>query len=68
MCDTDSKAFRDRFAASGISMREPHDDGSIIFQVYETWAAVSGEELGRRMVAALDSGREIVTKDGSHRS
>jgi selenocysteine lyase/cysteine desulfurase len=50
----DPKAFRDRLETAGISMREPRDDGSIILQVNETWAAVSGEELGRRMVAALD--------------
>jgi hypothetical protein len=35
-------------------MREPRDDGSIIIQVNETWASFTGEELGRRMVAALD--------------
>jgi threonine aldolase len=50
----DPKAFRDRLETAGISMREPRDDGSIIVQVNETWASVSGEELGRRMIAALD--------------
>ena len=49
----DPKAFRDRLAAAGISMREPRDDGSIVVQVNETWAAATGEDLGRRMVAAL---------------
>ena len=51
---TDPKAFRDRLATAGISMREPRDDGSIVVQVNETWASVAGEELGRRMAAALD--------------
>ena len=50
----DPKAFRDRLATSGISMREPRSDGSIVVQVNETWASIDGEELGRRMVAALD--------------
>ena len=40
--------------AAGISMREPREDGSIVVQVNETWASVAGEELGRRLVAALD--------------
>ena len=51
---TDPKRFQEKMAAAGTSMREPRADGSIILQVNETWAAVSGEELGRRMVAALD--------------
>jgi len=51
---TDPRAFHERVAAAGISMREPRDDGSITVQVNETWAASTGEELGRRMVAALD--------------
>ena len=51
---TDPKVFQERVAAAGISMREPRDDGSIVVQVNETWASVAGEELGRRMVAALD--------------
>ena len=50
----DPRAFRDRLETDGISMREPRDDGSIIIQVNETWASFTGEELGRRMVAALD--------------
>jgi threonine aldolase len=51
---TDPRAFHERVAAAGISMREPREDGSIVVQVNETWASVAGEELGRRMVAALD--------------
>ena len=51
---TDPKRFHQKMTAAGISMRKPRPDGSIILQVNETWAAVSGEELGRRMVAALD--------------
>jgi Beta-eliminating lyase len=51
---TDPKVFQERVAAAGISMREPRDDGSIVVQVNETWASVAGEELGRRMDAALD--------------
>jgi hypothetical protein len=50
---TDPNAFHERMAAAGVSMREPRDDGSIIVQVNETWASQTGEELGRRMVAAL---------------
>ncbi|MBD3857251.1 MAG: DegT/DnrJ/EryC1/StrS family aminotransferase, partial [Acidobacteria bacterium] len=46
--------FEERFPAAGISMREPREDGSIVVQVNETWASVAGEELGRRLVAALD--------------
>ena len=51
---TDPRAFHERVAAAGISMREPREDGSIVVQVNETWASVAGEELGRRLVAALD--------------
>ena len=51
---TDPRAFHERVVAAGISMREPREDGSIVVQVNETWASVAGEELGRRMVAALD--------------
>ncbi len=51
---TEPKAFRERVAAAGISMRKPRDDGSIVVQVNETWASVTGEELGQRMIAALD--------------
>ena len=50
----DPKAFRDRLATFGISMREPNSSGWFVVQVNETWASVSGEELGRRMFAALD--------------
>jgi len=39
--------------SSGVSLCEPRDDGSLIIQVNETWAAVTAEELGRRMEAAL---------------
>ena len=51
---TDPRAFHERVAAAGISMREPREDSSIVVQVNETWASVAGEELGRRLVAALD--------------
>ncbi len=51
---TDPRAFHERVADAGISMREPREDGSIVVQVNETWASVAGEELGRRMDAALD--------------
>jgi len=51
---TDPRAFHERVAAAGISMREPREDGSIVVQVNETWASVAGEELGRRLFAALD--------------
>jgi hypothetical protein len=50
---TDPAIFRDRMMTSGVSLREPRDDGSLIIQVNETWAAVTAEELGRRMEAAL---------------
>ena len=50
----DPKAFRLRMGAAGVSMREPRPDGSIIVQVNETWASQTGEELARRMIAALD--------------
>ena len=40
--------------ATVISMRQPRNDGSIVAQVNETWSSITGEELGRRMVAALD--------------
>jgi threonine aldolase len=50
---TDPAIFRDRMMSSGVWLREPRDDGSLIIQVNETWAAVTAEELGRRMEAAL---------------
>ncbi len=50
---SDPAEFRDRLATSGISMREPRPDGSIVIQVNETWSAASGEELSRKMLAAL---------------
>ncbi|MDH3816633.1 MAG: hypothetical protein OEV48_19260, partial [Acidobacteriota bacterium] len=50
---TDPRAFHERVAAAGISMREPREDGSIVVQVNETWSSIAGEELGRRLVAAL---------------
>ena len=39
--------------SSGVSLRPPSDDGSLIIQVNETWAADTAEGLGRRMEAAL---------------
>jgi hypothetical protein len=50
----DPTAFRDRLATSGISIREPNSHGWFVVQVNETWASVSGEELSRRMIAALN--------------
>ena len=50
---TDPALFRDRMMSSGVSLRPPRDDGSLIIQVNETWAANTAEELGRRMEAAL---------------
>jgi threonine aldolase len=50
---TDPGAFRTRLAAAGVSLREPRDGDSFVVQVNETWAAADGEELSRRMVAAL---------------
>jgi len=41
---TDPAKFRDRMMSSGVSL---------IIQVNETWAAVTAEELGRRMDMAL---------------
>jgi len=50
---TDPALFRDRMMSSGISLRSPRNDGSLIVQVNETWAADTAEGLGRRMEAAL---------------
>jgi len=50
---TDPGAFRKRLAAAGVSLREPRDGDSFVVQVNETWATADGEELSRRMMAAL---------------